>query len=448
MLLRRFFASVLVLLLATFPAWAERGRPNLNIIRDGEIESMLRDMATPVFQQAGIPPESVHIVLVQNNAINAFVAGGMNMFIYTGLLREAKTPDELIGVIAHETGHIAGGHLVRADEAMSNASATAILATLAGVAAAVGSRDGQAGAAAVSLGQQMAQRSFLQYSRTQESSADQAALRYLDGAHMSAGGMHDFLQRLQDQELLPESQQVEFVRTHPLTRDRVEAVGAHLASQTNAQPLPSGTIEQFARMRAKLDGFLEPRPTLQRITASDTSFTGRYARAIALHQTGDTQGALALIEQLLATEPNNPWLHELKGQVLYESGKAAESVAPYRKAVTLSDGNALLRIGLAQALLETRHDSDLKEAADQLEAAKSTEKRSPMLWRLLATAYGRQDNIGMAAYALSEEALNRGDKPVAIQQAKRAQELLPNGSPGWLRAGDVLADAERKTEED
>ncbi len=428
----------LFLLLAGVPAWAA---PRLDLVRDAETEAFLRDLARPVFDQAGLTPESVHFVLVQDRDINAFVAGGMNIFLYTGLLQAAKTPDELVGVIAHETGHIAGGHLVRTDEAMRNASATAILSTLAGLAAAVGSRDGAAGAAAVSIGQQVAQRTFLQYSRAQESAADQAALRFLQGAHFSAQGMYDFLARLQDQELLPTDQQVEFVRTHPLTRDRVEAVESAL-TRMPAQPVPAASFtERFARIRAKLDGFLDPRGTLQRQGAQAVTFTDRYARAMALHQTGDTQGALSLVAGLLQEEPDNPYLHELQGQILYESGRVVEAVAPYRQAVTLSGNNDLLRVGLAQALLNTDRPADLTEAVTQLEAALNGERQSPLLWRLLATAYGRQNNLGMAAYALSEEALNRGDKPVALQQAKRAQELLPHGSPGWIKGGDVLDSA-------
>jgi predicted Zn-dependent protease len=437
-----FAGMTLFLILFLAPAHAQQR--SLNIIRDAETENWLRELAAPVFEQAGIPKDRINLVLVQSPEINAFVAGGMNIFIYTGLLKVSKSPDEVLGVLAHETGHISGGHLVRTQEEMRNASATAILATIAGIAAAAASKDGGAGAAAISLGQEVAARNFLSYSRTQESAADQAALRYLDGAGLSADGMYNFLRRLQDQELLPTDQQSEFVRTHPLTRERVESVRAHIDANPGRAPLPQRATEQYQRIMAKLNGYLDPRGTLQRIGPEATSFTDRYARAVALHLTGDMTGALAQMDVLLQLEPNNPYLHEFRGQVLYESGKSADAVAPYRKAVSLSNGNALLRLGLAQALLDTGADKELQEAVDQLEAALTAERKSPLLWRLLATAYGRQNQLGMAAYALSEEAAARGDKAIALQQAKRAQELLPQGSPGWLRAGDVLANNEKK----
>lgn len=441
----RFRQFIILTLLLVLLGPVALAAPKMDIIRDAEIETMLKTFARPIFEAAGLSPEAVHFVLVQDNQINAFVAGGSNMFIYTGLLRAARTPDELIGVIAHETGHIAGGHLVRTREEMRNASATAILATLAGVAAAVASGDGGAGAAAVSIGNEVAQRGFLSYSRTQESAADQAGLSFLDRNAISAVGMRDFLQRLEDQELLPSDQQSEYIRTHPLTRERVEAVSAHIDNdKTPLRPLPASYERDFQRMLKKLDGFLDPRGVLQKTTSNDSDFATRYARAIAFHQTGDTRGAIGLIDQLLREEPDNPYLHELKGQVQYESGHAAEAVPSYRKAVALSGGNALLRVGLAQALMDSGSDANLATATTELEAAINEERGSPQLWRLLATAYGRQNQLGIAAYALSEEALARGNKPLATQQAKRAQELLARGSPGWIKAGDVLNNAETK----
>jgi len=444
----RFFQITCLALALFLLALPTRASSGLNIIRDAETEAMLRSFGEPIFEAAGLPAGSVNFVLVQNNQINAFVAGGSNMFIFTGLLRAARTPDELIGVIAHETGHIAGGHLVRTREEMRNASATAILATIAGVAAAAASGDGGAGIAALSLGNSVAERTFLKYSRTQESAADQAALDYLDRNHMSATGMRNFLQRLQDQELLPTDQQSAFVRTHPLTRERVEAVTRHIEqSHAAANPLPASHTETFNRVIRKLEGYLDPRGTLQRTSATATDFPTRYARALAFHMTGDTRGALDLTEKLLREEPNNPYLHELKGQVLFESGRAREAIPAYRKAVSLSNGNALLRLGLAQALLDGGAAGDLSSAVNELESIINIERGSPHMWRLLATAYGKQNQLGMAAYALAEEALARGNKPVAAQQAKRAQEMLTRGSPGWIRAGDVLGAAETKEEE-
>jgi predicted Zn-dependent protease len=429
-------AFFVLLLVFCAPAWAAG---KAQYLRDAEIEGYLKEFAAPVFSALGLNPDSVRFVLVNDRLVNAFVASGSNMFFTTGLLREARNPAELIGVIAHEGGHIAGGHLVRFNDEIQAASVSSILATVFGVVAAVGSGEAGAGAAAVSLGQQVAQRSLLKYSRTQESAADQAALTALAKAEITPEGLMTFLQRLQDQELLPEDQQIEFVRTHPLTRDRVDAVAAVVRDASAAKPLPQEMDKNFRRMQAKLAGYLDPRGTLQRSGAAPKGFEARYAVAIARHQTGDTAGALSLTDALLKDEPNNPFLHELKGQVLFETGQPRLAVESYQQAVRLLPSSALLRVGLAQALLDKGDDMVLGEAVSQLEAAAGIERRSPFTWRLLATAYGRQKNMGLAAYALAEEAMSNDDKKQAESQAKRAQELLPKGSPGWLKAGDVLA---------
>lgn len=434
----RFF-GVVVLVSSVVAPLSVRAQ-GLNIVRDAEIEQDLKVMSTPIFQQAGIPPESVRFVLVNSDMVNAFVSGGMNIYITTGLIQSTKSVDELIGVIAHETGHIAGGHLVRTREAIDQATTGALVTTLAGIAAAVASGDGKAGAAAVSLGQQIGQRSFLSYSRTQESAADQAGLSYLTGSHISAQGLQTFLERLQDEELLPEDQQTAFVRTHPLTRDRVQTMANAVATQpANVGAAPADYVRRYEAMRAKLQGFLNPRATLNKVAADSVAENDLYARAIALHQVGRTAEAVPLLDSLLLKSPNNPYYNELKGQVLYESGRVAEAVAPYRKAVELSGGHSVLRVGLAQALLAGKpSEADLLEAQTQLEKAIAGERRSVLAWRLLATVYGRQGQQAMANYALAEEAFAKGDMKLAELQAKRAQQGLQPASPGYRKAQDLL----------
>jgi predicted Zn-dependent protease len=434
----RFFG--VVMLVSSVVAPLSVRAQGLNIVRDAEIEQDLKVMSTPIFQQAGIPPESVRFVLVNSDMVNAFVSGGMNIYITTGLIQSTKSVDELIGVIAHETGHIAGGHLVRTREAIDQATTGALVTTLAGIAAAVASGDGKAGAAAVSLGQQIGQRSFLSYSRTQESAADQAGLSYLTGSHISAQGLQSFLERLQDEELLPEDQQTAFVRTHPLTRDRVQTMANAVATQpANVGAAPADYVRRYEAMRAKLQGFLNPRGTLNKVAANSEAENDLYARAIALHQVGRTAEAVPLLDSLLLKSPNNPYYNELKGQVLYESGRVAEAVAPYRKAVELSGGHSVLRVGLAQALLAGKpSEADLLDAQTQLEKAIAGERRSMLAWRLLATVYGRQGQQAMANYALAEEAFAKGDMKLAELQAKRAQQGLPPASPGYRKAQDLL----------
>ena len=426
------------------PGAAAQGR-SLSLIRDAEIESMIRRMSAPVFGVAGINADDVTIALIDDPRVNAFVAGGMNLFIHTGLLVKTEDPLEVIGVIAHETGHIAGGHLVRTREAVENASLQAILATVLGMAAALGSGDGGAGAAVMMGGSEMARRGFMQFSRGQESSADQAALSYLEGAQISPRGMLTFLQKLESEELLPVNRQTEYVRTHPLTRDRVNAVRQRVErSRYRDAKLPAEYYEMHKRMKAKLLGFLQPHVALRVYSEQDQDFAARYARAIATYKRGALDEALRMVEALIQVEPRNPFLHELKGQMLFESGRIAEAIQPYRTAVQLQPDSGLLRIALGHALIETNNMAALDEAVQHLTAAVRQERRTPMLHRLLALAYGKRGDDGLARVHLAEEAMLQQRKDIARMQATAAQRNLPVGSPGWMRAQDIMRASEKE----
>ncbi|MBI1272733.1 MAG: M48 family metalloprotease [Alphaproteobacteria bacterium] len=429
----------------SLPAAASRQSPNF--IRDAEIEHTLRTYATPLFHAAAIDPSSVSIVLIQDNELNAFVAGGMNIFIYTGLLQSTDNAGQVIGVIAHELGHIAGGHLVRGAEAMKNASAQAVLGTIIGIAAGALARDTGAAAATIGGSAGLAERNFLSFSRTQEASADSAGLNYLDRAGFSASGMLEFLDKLADQELLPYDRKSEFVRTHPLTHDRVEIVRHHVEeSPFKDKKFPEEFNDMHERMKAKLMGYIQPDVALLRYTDKDKKITTRYARAIALYRTSQLDRALPLVDGLIKEEPDNPFFYELRGQMLYENSRVEEAVGSYAKAVELLGDSALLRTAYAQALLESKDKSlpVTDKAIDQLQESLRLEPREPLAWRLMATAWGRKGQItenkeydGMVVYALAEEAVARGADKEANQLAERAIALLPKDSTYWIRAQDI-----------
>ncbi|CAK0752896.1 beta-barrel assembly-enhancing protease [uncultured Gammaproteobacteria bacterium] len=451
-------AAAMVVTLAGVPAGAQQRRTQLEFIRDAEIEHTIRTFARPIFDAAGIDAEAVTFVLVKDPQINAFVAGGMNMFFHTGLLQQADEPGQLVGVIAHETGHISGGHLIRGQDAMETAAAESLLSLLLGVGAAVASGNAGAAAAVITGGQELAKRQFLAFSRTQESSADQAALSSLDRAGWSARGLVVFLEKLAGQELVSTDRQSEYVRTHPLTRDRINAVKAHIErSRFSNVPVSPAFIDLHERMRAKLLGFIQPTVALRRYRENDTGIPARYARAVAYYQRNEIPTALTMIDSLIAQEPNNPYFYELKGQVLMENRRLADSLPPYRKAVELAPDEGLLRMSLAQALLETLTDSKINDAARSrnvdeairnLEAARNEARRAPLIWRLLGTAWSYKGDQGKISYCQAEEALARGDRSKAIFHVKRAKSELPINSPYWQRSRDIdlMLDPEQKAD--
>lgn len=431
-------AAVALLMSATLavqPAIAQR---SISFIRDTEIEHILRTYSTPILQVAGLAPESVTIAMVNDDSLNAFVAGGQNMFFHTGFLMDT-TVEELVGVTAHETGHIAGGHLARAGDAMSNAATIASIFTLLGMAAAIGAGRTDVGIGLMGGGQEAAMRTFFAFTRGQEGSADEAAMQYLEKLGWSSEGLMKMMQRLAGQELLPESRQVEFVRTHPLTRNRIEAIRnfVETKSQNNGKRLPENFYALHERMVAKLMGFMRPDVALRHYSPSDTSIPARYARAIALYQRGNVRDALTITDSLIAQEKENAYFHELKGQILFEDGKAADAVIPYRESVRLDPESGLLRNALGHALLEVGNDRFLNEAITHLTAAARLEHNSALTWRLLSSAYSRADQQPQLAYARAEEALARGDIRAAKYHADRAERMLPAGSPEWIRAQDI-----------
>lgn len=443
-LLRQLFPPLLVLTLAfAFAAPAVAQRAPISLIRDAEIENTIKTFAKPLLDVAGIPTESVRVYIVNDDALNAFVAGGMNLFIHTGLIQKAGGPDGLIGVIAHEIGHIAGGHLVRAPEALENVGIEALISYVLGAAVIVAG-EGRAGGAIIATGTGIAQSSLFQYSRTQEQAADQGGVSYLEATGQSARGLLATFEILKKQELLASNRQSPYLRTHPLTDDRIEFIRSWLAKSrfTDAPSRPE-FVALYDRMVAKLDGFLNPPGhTLKKYPDSDTSERAHYARAVAYHKLADLPHALAEIDWLLAAHPDDPYFYELRGQVLFENGRIGEAIPAYERAVALVPAEPQFRIGLAQAQIETNDPALNAVALEHLRRAVLSERTSASAWRYLGIAYGRAGDFGQSSLALAEEALLRGSKEDVLFHTERAEQALPEGSPGWLRLQDLKRVAE------
>ena len=419
---------------------------SLSLIRDAEIETIIGSYAAPLFGAAGLDPRAVEIKIVNSSTVNAFVAGGQRIFIFSGLLMRADTPGEIKGVIAHEVGHIAGGHLARLHDRLRRANTQAIISTLIGLAAAIGAGSSGAGAAIVGGGQQVAQRSLLQYSRTQESAADQAGLSYMNAAGNSPQGLLSFLDKLGDQELLQANRRDAYVLTHPLARERVTLLREQVSRSPHRDVKPDpGEILAFERMQAKLRGFIDnPRRTLRTYPVSDKSQPARYARSIAYHKSANFEAALSEVDGLIEEAPNDPFFHELRGQILFESGQVTASIDPLSRAVELLPNAPMLRFGLARAQIATNEPPRNRAAIEHLRAVVDRDPDAGAAWRELAVAYGRDGQLGLSSLSSAEFSVRAGRKRDAKYHAARAQRLLPSGSPGWLRAQDIEIAAGKK----
>jgi predicted Zn-dependent protease len=408
-------------------------------VRDGEIEALLRDYTRPLFVSAGLNPETVGITIINDKALNAFVTRGQNIFVHSGLILESDSPNMVIGVMAHEIGHITGGHLARSSDAIGRAQAPAMIATILGFGSLLAGNP-EAAMALISGGQQIAMRSYLSYSRAQEASADVTALQLLDATEQSPNGIIDLMDTLASQEILNEVYQDPYARSHPMSRDRVNAyIEGASKSRFGDQKDDTALVFRHQMAKAKLFGFIDkPEVTLRRYKG-DTSTPAKYARAIAYHQMAKLDTSVALIDELIAQFPDNPWFYELKGQVYYESGRAKDGLASYEKAVSLRPEEPLLLIGLAMCQIGTGIDGGAinQQAIDNIRIALRLDRENLSAYHQLSKAYGQLNRPAYAQWALAEyHALVRS--PEAASYARRAIRGLPENSVEYLRARDIL----------
>ena len=412
-------------------------------IRDAEIEHTIRLYASPLLRAAGYEPEEVNLHIVNDKAVNAFVTRGQRIFLTSGLLMTAESPEQIAGVLAHEIGHITGGHLARLGGAVDDARNQALIGQIIGIALGVLAKDGGVAAAAAAKGSDIALQGLFRFSRTQERSADQVAVNLLDQTQISAVGLLKFFELLQDQELLVRSRQQAYAVTHPLTEDRITFIRKHVErSPYSNNRLPKRLRVMHDRMVAKLKGFINPpSQTLKEYPATDTSISARYARAMAYYRDARMDEALTLMDGLIEHSPNDPYFHELRGQILFENGKLKEALPAYEGAVKLRPYQPLLRVGLAHVQIELNRPDLIKSAIGNLEQALRYDRYMPFSWQLAATAYGRDGQLGKSALALAENNLLLGRYLDARGQAGKAMRILPKNSPGWLRAQDIEAAA-------
>jgi predicted Zn-dependent protease len=441
--MKLFFRCLIFILLFATQAQA------VSIIRDAEIENLLRDISTPIFQAANLNPNSIKIYIVNDPDINAYVSGGSNIFVNTGLLGISENPNIITGVIAHETGHIAGGHLIRSSEENQSTTIKTTLGYMVGLAAAAAGSP-QAGMAIVSGAGQVAQRQMLKYTRTHEESADQAALTYLDKTGQSARGLLELLEVLYSKETALYNNVNPYTLTHPLSKERISHVKNHIqTSKYSNIPVPPEKLESFSRGITKLNAFLEPSDkTLRKFPDSDKSINAHYARAIAYYKIPNMDKSLVEIDSLIAMQPKNPFFNELKGQILFENGKIMESIPYYSKSVDLLPNSPLLKIILATAQISSEDESMRVKAIKQIEKAMIKEKDNAFAWHQLAIAYGRGEDLGMSNLALAEEASLVGNKKSVRQFLDAAKPYIKAGSPAELRMKDMLAAVETKEKHD
>ncbi|WGR96610.1 M48 family metalloprotease [Bradyrhizobium sp. ISRA443] len=430
---------------ATAQAQQSKGPP---LLRDTETEQLLREYTRPILRAAGLEKQNIQVVIINDSAFNAFVADGRRIFVNYGALLQSETPNQIIGVLAHETGHLAGGHLAKLHEQLARAQTQMIIAMLLGAGAmAAGARGGSnngltnAGAAAFSAPQSMIQRSLLSYQRQQEENADRAGVKLLTATGQSAKGMYETFKRFTDESLFASRGADPYLQSHPMPVDRVEALEGLARSSPYWDKKDDPALQlRHDMMRAKISGFMERQDTVyRRYPLTNNSLPARYARAITTYLHGDLRSAISQIDSLIQAQPNNPYFYELRGQALLEGGKPAEAIAPLRRAVQLSNRAPLIEMLLGQALVASDNKAYTDEAINMLRAAVAREPEAPLGYTQLAMAYGRKGDYAEADLASAQAAYLRGDTKTARELASRAKTRFAIGTPGWVKADDIVS---------
>lgn len=444
--LTRLLLTLLAMVaVATRPAMAQ------SILRDAETEALFRDMMDPLTVAAGLQPGQVRVHLLGDPSINAFVAGSQDVYVFAGLIEAADTAEEVQGVLAHELGHIMGGHAIRINDGAKAATGISILSLLLG-AAAIAAGGGEAGMGIMMAGQQAALGKFLAFSRVQESTADAAGAQYLSAAGISGRGSLAFFKKLQNLEFryaVKQDDDQAYGRTHPMSGDRIQTLReVYVVDPAWERPADPEIERRFQRVKAKLSGYMtDPDRTLRKYPESNTSIPARYARAYAWHRSAYPQNALAEVKALLATDPDDPYFLELEGQILLESGRPNEALPPLREAVAKSRSQPLIAATLGHALIATEDPANFVEAEKVLRTAVALDNQNPFAWYQLGIVYASKGDQARAALASAERYnLQGGQAALALRNAEVAMQGLSQGSPDWIRAQDISLVARAEVE--
>ena len=428
-------AFATALLLAVQPAAAQ------SILRDAETESLFADMSAPLVKAAGLSPRNVQVVLIQDDSINAFTAGGQVIYVNSGLLQAADNANQVQGVIAHELGHVADGHVILADAGTRPAMGMYILSMVLGVAA-MAAGGGEAGAGIMAAGQQAALGKYLAFSRAQESTADATGAKFLRDSGISGRGMLTFFKKLQNEMYrygYGKNDIDPFMQSHPMSADRIAALTADVEASPAWNNKPDASLdERLRRVKAKLAGYVSPvNVTLATYPATDQSIYAHYARAYAYHKGGYPEKADAESQALIAARPLDPYFLEVKGQILLEAGRPRDALAPLRQATEETRNNPLIATTFGHALVATDDKANLTEAVRVLRSAVSRDNDNPFAWHQLGAAYAAQGDEARAALATAEQASLTGDSRRAMQSARAAMTGIPANTPDWIRAQDI-----------
>lgn len=429
--------AIIIPILSTEAKTSEEQKP-ISYIRDDEIEKFLKDISSSIFSAAGLDPDSIKIIIVNDSSINAFVSGGQKLFIHTGLINEADDVSGLIGVIAHETGHIKGAHVIQKDQNIKEANIGSIAGYVLGLGTVLAGAPPEAGMAIGSAGQNIAARNFLSYSREYENAADTVALTVLKEINISPKGLIEILRRLQAKQKISGDISDPYLLTHPVSEERINYIQTFIRDNPGVdKTVPQDLENRFKMVKAKVMGFLSDPDKTRAYYQGQTGKDAIYARAIAFHKEAKFAESSVLVDQLISSEPENPYFNELKAQFLFEKGDIEQSIEQYRKVLALLGNSALIRLKLSESLLATNSQKNWQEATGQLKAALAQEPRNITTLEKLGIAYGKLNKLGDSYLYLAESAVISENRINAKKYLALAEQNIDKKSQNEVKLNDL-----------
>ena len=398
---------------------------NLNIVRDAEIENFFHDLSFPIVESSTIKGTKINFYLDKQNYINAFVTSGPKIFITTELLIKTNSVDQIAGVIAHEIGHITGGHLSKRYNAYEDSMFTTMISSILAVGA-IAAGSPSAGSAILMGGEHIRNQQILSFSRNQESYADQTAIKLLKKSNYSVKGLYELFEILERKERF--SKINPYNQTHPLSIERKRVIEDHIDYKENIE---SNYLlnERLKLIKAKLIGYTTKKERFNIYYPVDrNSLESWYARSIHYYLNGDIDKALIFIDKCINQKKENPYFYELKGQILYENGRSLLAINSYKEAIKYKNDEKHFYLAISKAIY-TQKDIRLYDEGISFLKKYINEEDFPIeAWHYLGLYYGKMGKYVLSSLALAEKFLLLNDiKNAKLQLQKAKKKDIPNG---------------------
>lgn len=429
--MRKVLFIILCVIFAT-PGYAA------SLINDTETERVITDLIAPLASAADIPDGRLRVHIVGDNQFNAFVMGGEDVYVYTGLLTQIKSPDALQAVVAHELGHTIGGHMTQMSDRMSAEMLRTMIIQALGIGLMAVGGDPSLGAGVLAGSSGVAQQSMLAFTRDEERIADDMGLKLMIRAGLNPDGFVQVFEQMGHMTGALESRINPNRINHPLTAERLNNVRAQI-EKMDSDYIPNNAPtdaqrSEFELVRAKLIGYLDSAENVATAyPKSDTSDAALYAHAIAYMRGGNLDAARTTTLALIERAPDNPYFYELLGDVEYQLGHYDDSVSAYEKSLELTDNAPQIETALALVLSERNKSGDRARAIELCKRALLTSPM-PLTYWVLARAY----DDGRADWARAEYYHMMGKKELAREYARRARKSLKPNTPEYIKSGDIL----------